>query len=317
MFHGMEYVYEVYKELNFSRAARNLFISQPALSSSIKRIEERIGAPIFDRSTAPIKLTECGEEYIRAVEQIMGIQQGFSNYLDDTRNMSVGRLSIGSIGLFSSYILPPLISEYKKKFPQISVSLIEERRDRLEELLMNGQLDFIIDNQRFSEDSFESHAYIQEHLLLAVPQQFEINNSLFAWRLSIENITSGDYLEDRYPAVPLEVFKDEPFILLKPSSNTYEKSLKLCQNYGFTPNVILTLEQQLTAYNMVCAGMGITYVSDTLAKNSFPHPNIIYYKLDKELSKRNIYFSHKRNRYKTRVMEEFLEIAKQHSNVSG
>lgn len=57
MFQGMEYVYEVYKERSFSRAARNLYISQPSLSASIRRIEARIGAPIFDRSTTPISLT--------------------------------------------------------------------------------------------------------------------------------------------------------------------------------------------------------------------------------------------------------------------
>lgn len=68
MFQGMEYVYEVYKERSFSRAARNLYISQPSLSASIRRIEARIGAPIFDRSTTPISLTECGEEYIRLCE---------------------------------------------------------------------------------------------------------------------------------------------------------------------------------------------------------------------------------------------------------
>ena len=79
MFQGMEYVYEVYKERSFSRAARNLYISQPSLSASIRRIEARIGAPIFDRSTTPISLTECGEEYIACVKQILSIQNGFEN----------------------------------------------------------------------------------------------------------------------------------------------------------------------------------------------------------------------------------------------
>lgn len=312
MFHGMDYVYEVYKERSFSKAARNLYISQPALSSSIKRIEERIGATIFDRSTSPIQLTECGEHYIQAVEQIHGIQQGFSNYLTGTREMSRGRISIGGIGLFSSYILPPLISKYKNRFPNIDVSLVEESRSKLETLLMNGSLDFIVDYDCFSEVSFESHAYIQEHLLLAVPAQFDINNSLFAWRISLENILSDDYLEERYPEVPLKVFQNEPFILLKPGNDTYQRAIQLCRNHGFTPHAILTLEQQITAYNMACAGIGVTYISDTLAKNILPNPNIVYYKLDKTLSSRSIFFYYKRNRYMSRTMTEFLNLTKQH-----
>ena len=70
MFQGMEYVYEVYKEKSFSKAAANLFISQPSLSANVKRIEKRIGYPIFDRSTKPLQLTECGEKYIQAVAEI-------------------------------------------------------------------------------------------------------------------------------------------------------------------------------------------------------------------------------------------------------
>ena len=53
MFQGMHYIYEVYKERSFSKAAQNLYISQPSLSAAVKKIENRIGAPLFDRSTAP------------------------------------------------------------------------------------------------------------------------------------------------------------------------------------------------------------------------------------------------------------------------
>ena len=60
MFQGMEYVYEVYKEKSFSKAAANLFISQPSLSANVRRVEARIGYPVFDRSTKPLGLTECG-----------------------------------------------------------------------------------------------------------------------------------------------------------------------------------------------------------------------------------------------------------------
>lgn len=77
----MLYVYEVYKEMSFSRAAKNLFISQPSLSAAVKREEAKIGVPIFDRSTSPIRLTELGQEYIRSVERIMDVENSFSNYV--------------------------------------------------------------------------------------------------------------------------------------------------------------------------------------------------------------------------------------------
>ena len=70
MFNSMNYVYEVYKERSFSKAAANLYISQPSLSATVKKVEERIGSPIFDRSVSPIQLTDCGQHSIKAVEEI-------------------------------------------------------------------------------------------------------------------------------------------------------------------------------------------------------------------------------------------------------
>ena len=64
MFQGMEYIYEVYKEKSFSKAAAALFISQPSLSANVKRVENRIGYPIFDRSTKPLQLTEVGHRIL-------------------------------------------------------------------------------------------------------------------------------------------------------------------------------------------------------------------------------------------------------------
>ena len=97
MFQGMEYVYEVYKEKSFSKAAANLFISQPSLSANVRRVESRIGYPVFDRSTKPLGLTECGEQYIRCVERIMNIRKKiFSDFINDwgglkNRNSDPGR----------------------------------------------------------------------------------------------------------------------------------------------------------------------------------------------------------------------------------
>ncbi len=70
MFTWKKYVYEVYREKSFSKAAQNLYISQPSLSARIKKVEERIGVPLFDRSTSPLQLTEVGKAYIEAAEEI-------------------------------------------------------------------------------------------------------------------------------------------------------------------------------------------------------------------------------------------------------
>ena len=87
MFTLKDYVLEVYKTGNFSRAAENLYISQPSLSASIRRLEKQIGEPLFDRSTHPVRLTPCGEAYIRTAQTIVAAEKNFENkikkYLDE------------------------------------------------------------------------------------------------------------------------------------------------------------------------------------------------------------------------------------------
>ena len=81
MFDGKEYVYEVYEEKSFSKAAQKLYISQPALSTAIKKVEKKLGRPIFDRSTNPISLTPSGEIYIEAIEKLFALEQNTLNQM--------------------------------------------------------------------------------------------------------------------------------------------------------------------------------------------------------------------------------------------
>ena len=119
MFSGMNYVYEVYKEQSFSKAAENLYISQPALSSMIKKIETKIGMPLFDRSTIPIQLTECGKKYIKTAEKIMDLENEFAYYVGNLQELKTGRLSVGGTYLFSSFIFPPSIDKFRRAYPHV------------------------------------------------------------------------------------------------------------------------------------------------------------------------------------------------------
>lgn len=166
MFQGMEYIYEVYKEKSFSKAAAALFISQPSLSANVKRVENRIGYPIFDRSTKPLQLTEVGKHYIQAVEKVMDIENNLENYLLDLGNLKTGTLNVGGSNFFSSWILPPLIADFSQKFPHVQISLVEESTAKLSQFLQAGKLDLVIDNCILDNQIFEHYIYQKEQLLL-------------------------------------------------------------------------------------------------------------------------------------------------------
>lgn len=309
MFKGMEYVYEVYKERSFSKAAKNLFISQPSLSAAIKKTESELGFEIFDRSTKPIGLTEFGIAYIKAIEEILEIQECFGNYLNDLSDLQAGQISIGGTNLFTSYILPPIISIFSKKYPKIELNIVETNTSNLERYLYNGELDVVIDNFDFDSEVYHKQFYSKDNIILAVPKSFESNDIAKEYQIPYEDILNGDYLKDDVKTVPLELFKDDFFLFLKEGNDTRKRAEKICSRENISPNVLLELDQQITAYNLTCFGMGISFVSDLLIKNVEENKNINYYKLESIDSGRKISFFYKKYRYLKKSTKEFLRIA--------
>lgn len=309
MFQGMEYVYEVYLEKSFSKAAEKLFISQPSLSANVKRVEHHIGYPIFDRSTKPLSLTECGVQYIKAVEKIKSIQNEFEGFVNDWGDLKKGALTLGGSNLFSSWILPPLIADFARRYPLIQISLVEETTANLARMLRHGQLDLMLDSSVLDAAIYGCRKFQEEHLILAVPGAFPINNRLRSYQLPVEDILSKRFLRESCPPVPLTRFKSEPFIMLKPENDTGKRARMICQNNLFEPNIILEMDQQMTSYNITCSGMGISFIGDIMLSKVPLTSDVVYYKLPVNESSRDIRFYWKNGRYQTRAMEEFLKMA--------
>ena len=308
MFVWKKYVYEVYKERSFTKAAQNLYISQPSLSARIKKIEEIIGEPLFDRSTTPLQLTEGGKVYIEAAEEITQIEQRVENYINDLAGLKTGNLAVGASTLFAAYVVPSLITQFNQKFPDVHIQLIEGNTAELEEMLGSNALDFVIDNYHYDSILYNKELYCEENILLAVPKHFAVNEELGMYQLSYKNIKNKNYLNQKYPAVPLGRFADLPFIMLTQGNDTRTRGDRLCRNVGFKPNIVLEFNQQSTAYMASSTQLGATFISDILVSQLPTFENLVYYKLDGEEAKRKVFFYYKTHKYKTRVMEEFVRM---------
>lgn len=309
MFGGMNYVYEVYKEQSFSKAAENLYISQPALSAMIKKVENKVGMPLFDRSTSPIQLTECGKKYIKTAEKIMDLEDGFAYYVGNLQGLKIGRLSVGGTYLFSSFILPPIIEQFRKTYPQVKFSLFEGHTSLLEQKLFAGELDIIIDNYILDSGIYEKEKFMEERLLLVVPSSFESNRNAEKYQLTAGDIKQNLHVSDTFPGVSLKKFKEEPFVMLRSHNDTRERVDAILKRAGVQFNYTLKLNQLLTTYHLTEYGMGASFVSDTVVKSMPENPNVVYYKIDDPAAVREVYLYYKKNKYLTRSMIEFIKIA--------
>lgn len=307
MFKNKEYVLAVYREGGFTRAAEKLFVSQPSLSATVKRIEERIGAPIFDRSNNPVGLTDVGREYVRCAMDIERREADFERYVSDRDGLMAGRVKIGGTSFFSSFVLPGMISDFNEQYSGIVFEITEDSTKKLLSKLSGGELDMVIDNALVTDEDIICEPYITERLVLAVPKRLA-PEGLSEFALSAEDIKAERHLS--YPAIDVGELSYAPFILLHTENDTGKRAEELFRARGIEPNIIFRLDQQVTAYNIALSGMGICFVSDTLVREmGQSSAELVYYNLPEEIAKRSIYFYRKKNHYRSLAAERFVEFS--------
>lgn len=308
MFEGMEYIYEVYKEGSFSKAAKNLFISQPSLSASVKRIEDKMGYPIFDRSTKPLRLTEFGEKYVESMLSIRKIEKNFEEYVSDYGNMQTGTLRLGGTNLVSSLVAPKLLKSFQDRYPHVTTELVEGTTPDLEEMLSDGTLDMVIDYSLPYHGIYETVKLAAEHLVLTVPASFPINDKLGKFAIPAETLKTERIPEDIAP-VSLSEFAEVPFVLLRKMNDTQKHASRMLSEAGVEPRRVFEAAQQMTAYHVCRQGMGAAFVSSILLARVEPDPGLCYYRLDPRYSTRQLCLIWKPERYFTKAMESFRDLS--------
>lgn len=308
IFNKKDMIYTIAKEQSFSKAAQVLFIAQPSLSLMAKNLEQQLGIPLFDRSCKPIRLTEAGEAYIRAVEQIQNIEHTYQEYILALNNLETGSLRVGSNQLLSSLVLPKYISGFVQAYPKVQLTLTDANSTTLENQIMNGTLDLVIDNSELSEELFERKYLASEYLLLAVPAQFPVNDLCKEYALTYEDILEDRHTADLKP-VPLEHFAATPFILMNRNNDTRKQTNAIFQEVDFEPKVLFEMDRLTNLYSYVEQGTAASLVSDTLVRNirGTNQENILFYPLPTHHKCRNIYAYYKKNKYCTKAMTTLID----------
>lgn len=310
----LDYVYEVYKEKSFSAAAKKLFVSQPALSTAIKKLEESLGIVIFDRSISPIALTEAGRVYIEAIEEMRAIERRAKEKLADLSDLRMGHLTVSGENFVASFIMPRVLKCFFSRYGGIDVDLVESNSPDLRKLLLTDQIDLLIAHD-FDLKLYTAQPLFEESLLLAVPESYEINRRLLSGSsgpraLTRDMICAGEHLRGDCPTTDLKLFENEPFLLLKPGNDMYRRAGVLCEEAGFVPKKRLELDQLISSYNMALAGMGVAFVTDVLV-SAAPGAGCVYYRLAGAHTTRTMSIGYKKGRFLGRACLAFIETAKE------
>ncbi len=310
----MEYIYTVYQKGSFSKAAEALFMTQPALSISIQKVENEIGMPLFNRDKKPLELTEAGQLYIEKIRQIMHLENELSQQLNDLTDLKTGQLRIGGSHYFNSYILPPVIADFKKKWPGIDLELTEAGSYELLTMLKDDLIDLTFNCTPDPHDKLRRIPGFQDTILLAVSTRFPANNCLTDAALTTSDILSRRYQDSDCPAVTMEAFADTPFILLSPGNNLYSRSQSFFQEAGVNPPTAMQVSQLVTAYHLAQAGIGATLISDWMVTGK--HPEMIYYKIASPLAGRIFDIVTPGKNYLSNAQQAFISLFRKYYKTS-
>ena len=304
----MRYIYTVYQKGSFSKAAAALYLTQPALSIAVQKVEAEIGMPLFDRNHQPLRLTEAGEIYIQKVRQIQALEDDMRRQFNDLSGLNTGSMRIGGSHYFNSYVLPPVLAIYMDRHPGIRLELVEAGSFELVGLLREHAIDMTFSCSPLYEDDFDRSPAFQDTVLLAVPAAYPVNRELKDFALTGVDVLAKRHTRLSCPAIRLEAFGSTPFILLTSGNNLHARSEHFFETAGIKPQVKLEVAQLVTAYHLARAGLGATFISDILVTD--PGEDTLYYKINSSQAIRHFDLVLPKGSYVSNALREFIRVFK-------
>ncbi|NRR91166.1 LysR family transcriptional regulator [Winogradskyella undariae] len=165
----------VAKHLSFTQAAEQLFISQPAVSKSIKNLEEEYKTTFFVRKRNSIELTEEGKSFLLYVNKILAIYSEMEEQFLHKKEIFPDFVSFGVSTTLSNYIIPKVIAKFRIQFPQTKFEIISDNSSHIEDLLLNEDIDFGITEGRTNNSKLHFEKFIKDEIVLVT----NVNNNTF------------------------------------------------------------------------------------------------------------------------------------------
>ncbi len=237
------------EELHFRKASERLFVSQPALSKQIQRLEEKVGGPLFARTRRKVALTEAGRVLILLAKELRRDSEVAFDLAKEAAEGRAGTLRIGFGIATVSEILPRTILRFRRAYQHVELQMRDMSTPSQIAALLEGKIDIGIVRWPIAHTELDSLPLFRERLVAATPRSMPYK-----------------------PKQGLAALRDRPFISLPRSvSETFhDHVLALCRGAGFTPRVVQEASELFTILNLVRAGLGVSLVPSSAVKMHVP-----------------------------------------------
>lgn len=230
----LEYFLEAARQRSFTRAAEKLHLAQAALSEQMRKLEEELGTPLFNRGRRETVLTAAGETLQIHADALVDRAAAAKRAVHDLIGLRGGRLTIGAIPSVSACLLPSAIASFRKLYPLVELALFEGTSEAVAQWVEAGRVEFGIVQLPTSSGSFDEHPLFTEPFVALIAKSHSLA---------------------KQKTVSLAKLADEPFILYK--GRARDTALTACRANGFEPRIACESSELETIRSLVAAGLGI------------------------------------------------------------
>lgn len=290
----MDINYELYKvfyhvaaTLSFSEASKQLFISQSAVSQSIKVLEKKLEQTLFIRSTKKVQLTPEGEILLKHIEPAINLIRKGENQLLEANTLGGGQLRIGASDTICRYYLVPYLNTFHKLYPNVHLKVTNQTSIECAHLLENGQVDFILTN-------YPNSGLLSSQSVRVINEFHDVF------------VANRQYFPLQEERVELKKLKSFPILMLDRKSTTSEFLHQVFQReqLDLVPEIELSSNDLLI--DLARIGLGIAFVPDFCIPEN--DKDLFAVKLEQQLPARQMIVAHKESLPISQAAKQFMDM---------
>ena len=270
----LDYICAVADHKHFGRAAESCHVSQPTLSGQIKKLEAQLGVTLFERGHKGIRVTAIGENIIQIAREARDAAKRIKSVAAAAQDPLAGNISLGLIPTIAPYLIPLFVGKIQTAMPKIAVDYREDITDRLNEALLQGELDIAVLATPPEEDSLTAIELYSEPFWLLFPDDHELGDLKKA---SMKDVKEDDVLL----LTEGHCFRDQALSICRPAHKRRRQSLRAT-----------SLE---TLINLVASGQGVTLVPALAMRGGWSKDlGLMSHELTDKGAERKIYLTYRK-----------------------
>ncbi|MFP7723489.1 DNA-binding transcriptional regulator OxyR [Lysobacter sp. A3-1-A15] len=233
----LKYLVALADHKHFGRAAGACFVSQPTLSTQIRKLEDELGVSLVERAPRRVMLTPVGRDIAERARKVISDVEQMSEIARRSQDPEAGTVRLGLFPTLGPYLLPHVVPGLRKRFPRLELLLVEEKTDQVLARLRDGRLDAGILALPIHDDQLHVEPLFDEPFLLAVPQEHALA---------------------KQPSLDIGQLDDQHLLLLEEGHCLRDQALDVCRLSGASERDGFRATSLETLRQMVAAGVGIT-----------------------------------------------------------